>query len=144
MDSFMDNEPMEGAVVKGTVVAIEKDLAIIDVGLKTEGRVSLKEFGVGEGESKDPPKVGDSVEVFLERVKQSKYPWAAINVEGPDGKPVDGVGHDVVMKEFGSVKVALVPVQLDETPELATTKDWKFDPTVATALDAAQKARDAG
>ncbi len=83
-------------------------------------------------------------EVFLERVKQSKYPWAAINIEGPDGKPVDGVGHDVVMKEFGSVKVALVPVQLDETPELATTKDWKFDPTVATALDAAQKARDAG
>ena len=37
MDSFIDNEPLEGAVVKGTVVAIEKDLAIIDVGLKTEG-----------------------------------------------------------------------------------------------------------
>ena len=37
-----------------------------------------------------------------------------------------------------------MPVQLDETPELSTTKDWKFDPTVASALDAAQKARDAG
>lgn len=82
--------------------------------------------------------------VFLDRVKQSKYPWAAINVEGPDGKPIDGVGHDTVMKEFGGVKVALVPVELDDTTELATTKDWKFDPTTATALDAAQKARDAG
>ena len=42
---FLDNEPLEGTVVKGTVVAIEKDLAIIDVGLKTEGRIALKEFG---------------------------------------------------------------------------------------------------
>lgn len=82
--------------------------------------------------------------IFLDRVKQSKYPWAAINIEGPDGKPIDGVGHDTVMKEFGGVKVALVPVELDDTTELATTKDWKFDPTVAAALDAAQKARDAG
>src|SRR5882757_5018578 len=53
-------------------------------------------------------------DVFLERVKESKYPWAAINVEGPDGKPVPGIGHDVVMKSFGTdLKVALVPVELD-------------------------------
>jgi small subunit ribosomal protein S1 len=45
MDSFIENEPLEGAVVKGTIVAIEKDLAIIDVGLKTEGRIAMKEFG---------------------------------------------------------------------------------------------------
>ena len=83
-------------------------------------------------------------DVFLQRVKESKYPWAAINIEGPDGKPVDGVGHDTVMKDIQGVKVALVPVELDDTVTLATTKDWKFDPTVATALDAAQKARDAG
>src|SRR3569833_881004 len=82
--------------------------------------------------------------VFLDRVKESKYPWAAINIEGPDGKPVDGVGHDTVMKDIAGVKVALVPVQLDDTVELATTKDKKFNPTVATALDAAQKARDDG
>src|SRR3569623_1032697 len=79
--------------------------------------------------------------VFLDRVKQSAYPWAAINVEGPDGKPVPGVGHDTVMKDIAGVKVALVPVELDQTPSLATTKDWKFDPTVASALAAAQKAR---
>jgi 2',3'-cyclic-nucleotide 2'-phosphodiesterase (5'-nucleotidase family) len=84
-------------------------------------------------------------EVFMQRVGESKAPWAAINIEGPDGKPVDGLGHDVVVKTFGTdLKVALVPVQLDETVELATTKDWKFDPTVATALNAAQMARDNG
>ena len=43
-ESFKSDELMEGAVIKGTVVAIEKDLAVIDVGLKTEGRVPLKEF----------------------------------------------------------------------------------------------------
>ena len=80
-------------------------------------------------------------QVFLDRVKQSSYPWAAINIEQGDGSAVPGVGHDTVVKDIDGVKVALVPVELDETTELATTKDWKFDPTVATALSAGQKAR---
>ncbi len=83
-------------------------------------------------------------DVFLQRIGESKAPWAAINIEGPDGNPVPGLGHEVVVKEIQGVKVALVPVQLDETTVLATTKDWKFDPTVATALNAAQQAREAG
>jgi small subunit ribosomal protein S1 len=70
-ESLGGRDFMEGQVVHGKVVAIEKDFAIIDVGLKTEGRVSLKEFGVGEGESKEPLKVGDNVEVFLERVENA-------------------------------------------------------------------------
>ena len=41
------NEVYEGGVAKGKIVAIEKDMAIIDVGLKMEGRVPLKEFAVG-------------------------------------------------------------------------------------------------
>ena len=61
---------MEGTVVKGAVVGIEKDFAIIDVGLKTEGRVSVKEFGVDET-GKPTLKVGDTVEVFLERVENA-------------------------------------------------------------------------
>ncbi|MFD1191925.1 MULTISPECIES: 30S ribosomal protein S1 [Phenylobacterium] len=61
---------MEGSVVHGAVVGIEKDFAIIDVGLKTEGRVSLKEFGLGE-DGKPTLKVGDTVEVFLERVENA-------------------------------------------------------------------------
>ena len=59
----------EGAVVQGKVVAIEKDFAVIDVGLKTEGRVSLKEFGAGDGAK--IPVLGDTVEVFLERVENA-------------------------------------------------------------------------
>ena len=68
-ESFVQNDLYEGAVVKGTVVAIEKDLAVIDVGLKVEGRVPLKEFGAKgrDGEMN----VGDEVEVYLERVENA-------------------------------------------------------------------------
>jgi small subunit ribosomal protein S1 len=59
----------EGSVVKGKVVAIEKDLAVIDVGLKTEGRVPLKEFSVPGQEN--TISVGDEVEVYLERVENA-------------------------------------------------------------------------
>jgi len=61
---------VEGQVVHGKVVGIEKDFAIIDVGLKTEGRVSLKEFGAADG-GKPAIKVGDTVEVYLERVENA-------------------------------------------------------------------------
>jgi len=60
----------EGTVVKGLVAAIEKDIAIIDVGLKTEGRIAVKEFGVDEA-GKATLKVGDTVEVFLERIENA-------------------------------------------------------------------------
>jgi small subunit ribosomal protein S1 len=68
-ESFKDDELLEGSVVKGTVVAIEKDLAVIDVGAKTEGRIPMKEFGAAgrEGEMK----VGDEVEVYLERIENA-------------------------------------------------------------------------
>ncbi|ADZ72603.1 30S ribosomal protein S1 [Polymorphum gilvum] len=68
-ESFETSDLYEGAVVKGIIVAIEKDLAVIDVGLKVEGRVPLKEFGVKgrDGELK----VGDEVEVYLERVENA-------------------------------------------------------------------------
>lgn len=69
LDSFVDNEPLEGAVVKGRVVAIEKDLAIIDVGLKTEGRVALKEFGQAYRDGQIT--VGSEVEVYVDRVENA-------------------------------------------------------------------------
>ncbi len=63
------NEVYEGGVAKGKIVAIEKDMAIIDVGLKMEGRVPLKEFSVA---GKDPGlKVGDTVEVYVDRVENA-------------------------------------------------------------------------
>ncbi|GHD16121.1 30S ribosomal protein S1 [Tianweitania populi] len=68
-ESFSENASSEGAVVKGIVTAIEKDMAIIDVGLKVEGRVPLKEFGA---KAKDGElKVGDTVEVYVERIENA-------------------------------------------------------------------------
>jgi small subunit ribosomal protein S1 len=63
------NEVYEGGVAKGKIVAIEKDMAIIDVGLKMEGRVPLKEFAVA-GKSAEL-KVGDTVEVYVDRVENA-------------------------------------------------------------------------
>jgi small subunit ribosomal protein S1 len=68
-ESFVTNDVQEGAVVKGKVVGIEKDIAVIDIGLKTEGRVPLREFA-GHGRTADI-KVGDEVEVFLDRVENA-------------------------------------------------------------------------
>ena len=62
-ESFDHGNLQEGAVIKGTVVGIEKDLAVIDVGLKTEGRVPLREFS-GPGRHSEL-KIGDTVEVYL-------------------------------------------------------------------------------
>src|ERR1700761_4211633 len=55
----------EGTVVKGTVVEIDGDYAVIDVGLKSEGRVPLKEFAA-PGRAAEI-KAGDQVEIFVER-----------------------------------------------------------------------------
>jgi small subunit ribosomal protein S1 len=68
-ESFDHGNLQEGSVIKGTVVGIEKDLAVIDVGLKTEGRVALREFA-GPGRQAEL-KIGDTVEVYLERVENA-------------------------------------------------------------------------
>ncbi|MBX3570241.1 MAG: S1 RNA-binding domain-containing protein, partial [Rhizobiaceae bacterium] len=68
-DSFSSGHSGEGQVVRGIITAIEKDMAIIDVGLKVEGRVPLKEFGA---KAKDGQmKVGDRVEVYVERIENA-------------------------------------------------------------------------
>jgi small subunit ribosomal protein S1 len=67
--TFNDSTATEGSVVKGRVVAIENDLAIIDVGLKTEGRIPLREF---QGHGRDTKlQAGDEVEVYLERIENA-------------------------------------------------------------------------
>jgi len=68
-DSLANQSIQEGTVIEGIVTAIEKDMAVIDAGLKVEGRVALKEFGAS---GKDGSlKVGDKVEVYLERVENA-------------------------------------------------------------------------
>jgi small subunit ribosomal protein S1 len=62
--------PKEGSVVKGTIIAIEAGQAIIDIGYKMEGRIDLREFSVPGQEPE--VEVDDVVEVYLERVENSK------------------------------------------------------------------------
>jgi small subunit ribosomal protein S1 len=66
-ESFGDHISIEGSVVKGIIVSIEGDSALIDVGLKSEGRVALKEF-TSPGQEHGL-KSGDEVEVYVERME---------------------------------------------------------------------------
>jgi small subunit ribosomal protein S1 len=68
-ESFGQSDALEGSVIKGKVVAIEKDMAVVDLGLKTEGRVALREFS-GPGRE-GPPQIGDEVEVYLDRIENA-------------------------------------------------------------------------
>ncbi|MEM0928534.1 MAG: 30S ribosomal protein S1 [Pseudomonadota bacterium] len=67
--SVVDRDAFEQTVVKGTITGIEKDMAIVDVGLKTEGRVPLREFGLSADEAVN---VGDQIDVFIERVENAQ------------------------------------------------------------------------
>ena len=66
-ESLLSSEKLEGTVIEGTVIAIENDAAVIDVGLKAEGRVPVKEFSAPGATIEI--KVGDKVEVFLDRLE---------------------------------------------------------------------------
>ena len=68
-ETLSQDDAFEGSVVKGKITAIEKDLAVIDVGLKMEGRVPLREFSI-PGKPQEL-KVGDTVEVYLERIENA-------------------------------------------------------------------------
>ncbi len=99
-ESMGGRDFMEGQVVQGKIVGIEKDFAIIDVGLKTEGRILLKEFASPD---KPLPGVGDTVEVYLERVENAlgeavisrekakrEEAWTRLEVVFAAGQPVNG------------------------------------------------------
>ncbi|TPM27488.1 30S ribosomal protein S1 [Mesorhizobium sp. B2-3-4] len=110
-ESFTTGHSGEGQVVKGTITAIEKDMAIIDVGLKVEGRVPLKEFGV---KGKDSTlKVGDTVEVYVERIENAlgeamlsrekarrEESWVRLEEKFTKGERVEGVIFNQVKGGF--------------------------------------------
>ncbi|MFE0754646.1 30S ribosomal protein S1 [Inquilinus sp. NPDC058860] len=66
-ESLGQSESFEGTVVKGRVISVDNDMVLIDVGLKSEGRVALKEFAVPGQQVELVP--GDTVEVFIERME---------------------------------------------------------------------------
>lgn len=76
--SLSGKKSFEGSVVKGIIVAIHNDQAIVDVGLKSEGRISVKEF---TGPGRDPEiRVGDMIDVFIERM-EDKNGEAVLSIE---------------------------------------------------------------
>ncbi|MEO1019029.1 MAG: S1 RNA-binding domain-containing protein, partial [Pseudomonadota bacterium] len=64
-ESLGEQSKVEGSVVKGTVIRIENDEAVVDVGLKSEGRIALKEFSTPGNPVE--LQIGDEVEVYVER-----------------------------------------------------------------------------
>ena len=66
-ETFGSRDSLEGSVVKGHIISIENDFAVIDAGLKSEGRVALREFSSGDGS--EEIRVGDIVDVYLERME---------------------------------------------------------------------------
>src|SRR3546814_6647080 len=101
-ESLGDTAAFEGTVVKGTVVAIENDMALIDVGLKSEGRVALKEFAA-PGQPSDL-KIGDVVDVYVERLEDKngeamlsrekarrEEAWTLLEKSFTDNQKVQGV-----------------------------------------------------
>lgn len=66
LEESFKKKSYEGTVIKGTIVAIERDCALIDVGLKSEGQIPLREFGP---KSSLELRVGDVVDVYLEKME---------------------------------------------------------------------------
>jgi small subunit ribosomal protein S1 len=97
-----EDQGFEGRVVKGIVTAIENDLAVIDVGLKSEGRVPLREFAAPG--QKAELNVGDTVEVYVDRIENThgeamlsrdrarrEAAWDLLETEHNAGNRVEGV-----------------------------------------------------
>jgi len=110
-ETYGADEAFEGTVVKGKVVAIEKDMAVIDVGLKTEGRVALREF-TNHGRDAAPG-LGDEVEVYLERIENAlgeavisrdkarrEESWVKLEQAFEKGEKVEGVIFNQVKGGF--------------------------------------------
>ena len=108
-ETFSAENSAEGSVVKGLITAIEKDMAIIDVGLKVEGRVPLKEFG---GQAKEL-KAGDEVEIYVERIENAlgeavlsrekarrEESWVRLEAKFNAGERVEGVIFNQVKGGF--------------------------------------------
>ncbi len=67
LEDSLKNQAFEGSVVKGRIIEVQSDAVVIDVGLKSEGRVLLREFATP---GQDPEiRVGDEVEVFVDRME---------------------------------------------------------------------------
>ena len=142
-----EDQGFEGRVVTGTVTAIENDLAVIDVGLKSEGRVPLREFAAPG--QKAELAVGDKVEVYVDRIENThgeamlsrdrarrEAAWDKLETEFTQSARVEGVIFGRVKGGFtvdlsGAVaflpgsQVDIRPVR-DITPLLGTPQPFQI------------------
>ena len=102
-EESIKSEKKESTIIEGTVVSVENGIVVIDIGLKTEGRIDAREFTSIEGE--EVPQVGDKVEVYLERIEGvssggsvvsrekaiRQKAWEDLESTCKDGDTVDGV-----------------------------------------------------
>lgn len=104
----ISSKKLTGGVVKGTIIKLDQESVLVDVGLKSEGRISLKEFSSSGAVLE--LKVGDEVEVYLERMEnregqvvlsyekaRREAAWVELEKSFQDNKHVNGV-------IFGKVK----------------------------------------
>ena len=110
-ESFATSDLVEGSVVKGRIIAIEKDMVVIDAGLKVEGRVALKEFGAqGKDGSLKP---GAMVDIYVERIENAlgeavlsrekarrEESWIKLEEKFSKGERVEGTIFNVVKGGF--------------------------------------------
>ncbi len=105
--NYGSQETLQGYATKGTVKDIRGDFAMVDVGLKSEGRVPLKEFGASV------PSVGDIIDVFVERYEsregtavlsytkaRAEKAWKDLEKTVAEGVDPEGTIIDVVRGGF--------------------------------------------
>ena len=119
-ESFDESVIIEGSVVRGVVVSLDKEAVIVDVGLKSEGRVPIKEFTTPGQEPTIA--VGDEVEVYIERMEdrngqavlsrekaRREEAWAELETAFEKQERVTGV-------IFGKVKGGLLSILVVQQP----------------------------
>ena len=99
-ESIERSDSSVGSVIKGTIISIENDMALVDVGLKAEGRVAVKEFA--EPGQAPEIKVGDEVEVFLDRLENAQ--GEAVLSRDKARREEAWVQLEAAFKESGKVK----------------------------------------
>jgi len=101
-ETMGEGNAFEGSVIKGLIVSVDHDFAVIDVGLKSEGRIPLKEFATAGRPAEI--RAGDTVEVFVERYEDKngevvlsrekakrEEAWTLLEKNFQDNQRVNGV-----------------------------------------------------
>ena len=82
----------EGQIIKGTVLSVTNDTVVVDVGLKSEGRIPLKEFH-SPGEEHGV-KIGEKYDVYLEKL-ENKEGEALLR-----GRELARKNHGTILRKF--------------------------------------------